>query len=139
MSSRSICADWRLGPTVLAADSGLKVTVVSNPISSSARRSPMERRRTASQVRSLSALQQTVFAAFAAIAFAIEEIRWLFALVNYGSQTCTEVKATTHRQPTNVHAKIAGLQRVERVLTRTAVECSGDVVPDCPTIDARAL
>ena len=46
-----------------------------------------------------------------------------------------EVKARTERHLADVHAKIADLQHIERVLTRTAAQCSGDEVPECPILD----
>lgn len=70
------------------------------------------------------------------LGFDIVEIRGLLALMDGGEQTCAEVKARTERHLADVHAKIADLQRIARVLKRTAAQCSGDKVPDCPIIDA---
>lgn len=72
------------------------------------------------------------------LGFGIEEIRSLLELVDAGSQTCAEVKARTERHLATVHAKIADLQRIERVLTHTAAQCSGDMVPECAIIEALA-
>lgn len=72
------------------------------------------------------------------LGFAIEEIRGLLQLVDGGSQTCAEVKARTEKHLADVRTKIADLRRIERVLTRTAAECSGKDVPDCPVLDALA-
>ncbi len=73
-----------------------------------------------------------------ALGFDIVEVRGLLALVDGGHQTCAEVKARTDRHLADIQAKIADLQRMERVLTRTAAQCSGDMVPECPIIDALA-
>lgn len=73
-----------------------------------------------------------------ALGFDIMEIRGLLALMNGGHQTCAEVKARTDLHLADIHAKIADLQRMARVLTRTAAQCSGDMVPECPIIDALA-
>lgn len=72
------------------------------------------------------------------LGFAIEEIRGLLELVDGGSQTCAEVRARTEQHLATVHAKIADLQRIERVLTQIAGHCSGDMVPECPIIEALA-
>lgn len=72
------------------------------------------------------------------LGFAIEEIRGLLQLVDGGSQTCAEVKARTEKHLADVRTKIADLRRIERVLARTAAECSGKDVPDCPVLDALA-
>jgi MerR family mercuric resistance operon transcriptional regulator len=72
------------------------------------------------------------------LGFGIEEIRGFLELVDGGSQTCAEVKARTEEHLVSVRAKIADLQRIERVLTRTAAQCSGDMVPECPIIETLA-
>jgi MerR family mercuric resistance operon transcriptional regulator len=71
-----------------------------------------------------------------ALGFDIVEIRGLLALMDGGHQTCAEVKARTDRHLTDIHAKIADLQRMAGVLTQTAAQCSGDMVPECPVIEA---
>jgi MerR family transcriptional regulator, mercuric resistance operon regulatory protein len=72
------------------------------------------------------------------LGFSIEEIRGLLALVDGGDQTCAEVKARTEQHLTDVRAKIADLRRIEQVLSRTAAQCSGDQVPECPVLEALA-
>jgi MerR family mercuric resistance operon transcriptional regulator len=72
------------------------------------------------------------------LGFSIDQIRGLLALVDGGVQTCSEVKARTEKHLGDVRAKIADLRRIERVLARTAAECSGADVPDCPVLDALA-
>jgi MerR family mercuric resistance operon transcriptional regulator len=72
------------------------------------------------------------------LGFSIEEIRSLLQLVDGGSPTCAEVKARADRHLTSIRERIADLRHIERVLTRTAAQCSGDAVPHCPILDALA-
>lgn len=72
------------------------------------------------------------------LGFSIEEVRGLLELVDGGNHTCGEVKARTERHLTDVRTKIADLRRIEAILTRTAGQCSGDAVPQCPILDALA-
>ena len=72
------------------------------------------------------------------LGFSIEEIRGLLDLVDGGTQTCAEVKERTERHLADVRARIADLRRIERILARTARQCSGDQVPDCPVLEALA-
>lgn len=72
------------------------------------------------------------------LGFAIEEIQGLLTLVDGGNQTCAEVKARTERHLADVRAKITDLRRIERVLAKTIVSCSGEDVPACPVLDALA-
>lgn len=72
------------------------------------------------------------------LGFSIEEIRSLLTLIDGGNQTCAEVKARTEVHLAAVRTRIADLARVERVLTATARQCSGDAVPDCPILAAFA-
>jgi MerR family mercuric resistance operon transcriptional regulator len=73
-----------------------------------------------------------------ALGFDIAEVRGLLALMDGGHQTCAEVKARTDRHLADIHSRIADLQRMARVLKRTAAQCSGDMVPECPIIEALA-
>lgn len=70
------------------------------------------------------------------LGFTIEDIRGLMDLVDSGNQTCAEVKARTEHHLTDVRAKIADLKRIESILARTAAQCSGEAVPECPILDA---
>jgi len=71
-----------------------------------------------------------------ALGFSLEDIRGLLVLVDGGTPTCGEVMARTERHLADVRRKIADLERIERVLARTAAQCSGDAVPDCPVLEA---
>lgn len=72
------------------------------------------------------------------LGFSIEEIRGLLALVDGGTQTCSEVKVRTEHHLVDVRAKIADLRRIEAILARTAALCSGDEAPECPILEALA-
>ena len=72
------------------------------------------------------------------LGFGISDIRGLLHLVDCSSQTCAEVQRRTEPQLTQVRAKIADLQRIEGVLVRMISQCSGDMVPECPILDALA-
>lgn len=73
------------------------------------------------------------------LGFTLEEVRGFLALTDGGTQTCAEVQQRTETHLVGVRAKIADLQRVERVLAQTAAQCSGQDVPDCPVLDALTL
>jgi MerR family mercuric resistance operon transcriptional regulator len=70
------------------------------------------------------------------LGFGIEEIRGLLMLVAGENRTCGEVKQRTELHLADVRGKIADLQRIERVLSSTAAQCSGRDVPDCPILEA---
>lgn len=72
------------------------------------------------------------------LGFSLEDIRGLLDLVDGGTQTCAEVKARTERHLDDVRSRIADLRRIERVLAQTAQQCSGDMVPECPVLEALA-
>jgi MerR family mercuric resistance operon transcriptional regulator len=68
------------------------------------------------------------------LGFGIEAIRGLLDLVDGGLETCAEVKARTERHLRDVRAKIVDLKVIEAVLSRTAAQCSGAAVPECPIL-----
>ena len=70
------------------------------------------------------------------LGFSIGETRGLLDLVDGGVQTCAEVKERTERHLADVRAKIADLKRIEKVLSATAAQCSGDDVPECAVLEA---
>lgn len=72
------------------------------------------------------------------LGFSLDEVRGLLHLVDGGTQTCAEVKQRTDAHLQDVRAKIADLKRIESVLSRTAAQCSGDAVPECPILEALA-
>jgi MerR family mercuric resistance operon transcriptional regulator len=72
------------------------------------------------------------------LGFDIGEIRGLLVLVDTERQTCAEVKQRTERHLADVRGKIADLTRIERVLTKTSAQCSGENVPNCPILETLA-
>ena len=70
------------------------------------------------------------------LGFSLEELKRLLELLDTDSVTCEEVYRRTQRHLATVREKICDLQRLERVLSNTAAQCSGDEAPDCPVIDA---
>jgi len=72
------------------------------------------------------------------LGFSLEDIRGLLDLVDGGTQTCAEVKARTERHLADIRTRISDLKRIERVLARTARQCSGPAVPECPVLEALA-
>jgi MerR family transcriptional regulator, mercuric resistance operon regulatory protein len=72
------------------------------------------------------------------LGFTLEEIRGLLALVDGGVQTCAGVQSMARTHLQTVRAKVADLQRIERVLAETVAKCSGDDVPECAVVEALA-
>jgi|TARA_R110002126_G_C10490077_1_gene503494 MerR family mercuric resistance operon transcriptional regulator len=70
------------------------------------------------------------------LGFSLEEVRGLLGLVDDQSRTCAEVQVIAEDHLTDVQAKIADLQRIERVLSDTVARCTGDAAPECAVIDA---
>ena len=70
------------------------------------------------------------------LGFTRDEVRDLLALVDGGVQTCGEVQGLANSHLASVRAKIDDLKRIERVLSSTVAQCTGDDVPECPVIDA---
>ncbi|PHQ85130.1 MAG: MerR family transcriptional regulator [Thalassobium sp.] len=70
------------------------------------------------------------------LGFTLEEVRGLLGLVDDQSRTCAEVQIIAEDHLSDVQAKIADLQRIERVLSETVARCTGDAAPECAVIDA---
>lgn len=70
------------------------------------------------------------------LGFTMEEIRSLLSLTDTGAQTCAEVMAKTQSHLEDVRRRITDLQRIERTLSRTLAECSGENVPECAILSA---
>lgn len=70
------------------------------------------------------------------LGFTLEEVRDLLTLVDGGIQTCGEVQTVASRHLESVRNKITDMKRVERVLSETVAQCTGDDVPECAVIDA---
>jgi MerR family mercuric resistance operon transcriptional regulator len=72
------------------------------------------------------------------LGFTLDDIRGLLGLEDGTVPSCGEVKALTDRHLTDVRAKIADLRRIEAALARTAAQCSGANVPQCPVLETLA-
>ena len=70
------------------------------------------------------------------LGFTLEEIRDLLGLVDRKAGSCADVQALASRHIASVRAKIADLRRIEKVLSETVSQCTGDDVPECAVIDA---
>lgn len=70
------------------------------------------------------------------LGFSLDELRGLLALVDGHAYTCAEVHALTLQHLTEVRRKIADLRRLERVMADMVAQCTEDLVPECPVIDA---
>ncbi len=70
------------------------------------------------------------------LGFSLESIRQMLLLVDGGEVTCEQVNLITLSHLADVRAKITDLKRMERILKKTASECSGGKTPDCPIIDS---
>ena len=70
------------------------------------------------------------------LGFTLEEIRDLLGLVDRKAGTCADVQTLANRHIGAVRAKITDLQRIEKVLSKTVSQCTGDEVPECAVIDA---
>ena len=70
------------------------------------------------------------------LGFSLDELRGLLQLVDGHAYTCAEVHALTLQHLTEVRRKIVDLRRLERVMTDMVAQCTEDLVPECPVIDA---
>lgn len=70
------------------------------------------------------------------LGFSLDELRGMLHLVDGHNFTCAQVQALTIEHLKGIRQKIIDLQRLERVLSDMAKQCSGDQLPECPIIDA---
>lgn len=69
------------------------------------------------------------------LGFGIEDIKALLTLAEPGRGSCADVQTLTKVHLDDVRAKIADLQRLERILAKTVDQCSGTEAPICPVLD----
>ena len=69
------------------------------------------------------------------LGFGLEEIRALLALGAPGKASCADVREIAAHHLDNIRAKIADLRKLERLLSKTIAQCSGNRVPDCAVLD----
>lgn len=69
-----------------------------------------------------------------ALGFTIEDCRNLLALWEDKSRASADVRAIAKEHLTEIEAKIAGLQDMQRTLSDLVKSCAGDDRPDCPIL-----
>jgi MerR family transcriptional regulator, mercuric resistance operon regulatory protein len=69
------------------------------------------------------------------LGFTPDEVRTLLDLGGPEKASCSEVRVIAARHLEGVRAKIADLEKLERLLAKTIAKCSGRKVPECPVID----
>ena len=69
------------------------------------------------------------------LGFGLEDIRALLALGAPGKASCADVREIAAHHLDNIRAKMADLRKLERLLSKTIAQCSGNRVPDCPVLD----
>ncbi len=69
------------------------------------------------------------------LGFPIGDIRTLLGLAEPEDTSCAEVEKIARAHLDSVRSKIAGLTRLERILSETVSQCGGDDAPSCPELD----
>jgi MerR family mercuric resistance operon transcriptional regulator len=69
------------------------------------------------------------------LGFSLDEIRELLRLVDERERPCAEARAVAAVHLDDVRAKIADLQRMERVLKDVVAQCADGTMPKCPLIE----
>ena len=67
--------------------------------------------------------------------FTLDEIRTLMSLGEPGKASCAEVREIAQHHLDDIRTKIDDLVELERLLSHTVAQCSGEQVPDCPILD----
>lgn len=70
------------------------------------------------------------------LGFTLSETRALLDLGDTGNASCAAVCAIATPHLEGIRSKIADLQKLERLLSETIAQCSGEAVPDCAVLDA---
>jgi MerR family transcriptional regulator, mercuric resistance operon regulatory protein len=75
------------------------------------------------------------------LGFGLDEIRALLGLAEPAKASCAEVRAIAARHLEDVRAKIADLEKLERLLAKTIKQCSAKRFPNapCSTSSIRAV
>ena len=69
------------------------------------------------------------------LGFSIPDIRALLTLAAPGRNSCSEVKSVAKAHLVSVQTKLAGLVRLEAILSATIAQCGEHPPPDCPVLD----
>ena len=67
--------------------------------------------------------------------FAQKEVRALIDLSDGSPGSCAEVRSIAEANLRAIREKIAGLQRLERLLAETSKKCAQGQTPACPVIE----
>lgn len=70
------------------------------------------------------------------LGFSLDELRGLLLVVDGHTCSCREVHELTVQHLADIRQKIKDLRRLERVMSDMAAQCTRDLVPECPIIDA---
>ena len=70
------------------------------------------------------------------LGFTLDAIRALLALGGPGQASCSDVCVIAKHHIGDICSKIADLRKLERSLTSTVAQCSGEAVPECAVLDA---
>jgi len=69
------------------------------------------------------------------LGFSLDEVRALLRLGGPERASCRQVRKIASNHLRDVRAKIADLSKLERLLSKTVVQCTGTTAPDCPVLD----
>jgi MerR family mercuric resistance operon transcriptional regulator len=69
------------------------------------------------------------------LGFTLHDVRALIDLGEPGKGSCAKVRDIAQHHLDDIRAKIVDLTKLERLLSETVADCSGDHVPECPVLD----
>ena len=69
------------------------------------------------------------------LGFSLDEVRAMLGLGAPKTATCAEGKEIAAHHLQDIRAKMADLAKLERLLAKTIVRCSGSRVRECPVLD----
>lgn len=69
------------------------------------------------------------------LGFSLNEIRALLRLGGPEKASCREVHEIAAHHLEDIREKLTDLKKLERLLARTVVRCTGKTAPDCPVLD----
>jgi len=70
------------------------------------------------------------------LGFTVKEVHDLLDLVDSEEYTCADVRDRTVVHLRDVEQKLRDLQNMQQTLKTMVSKCDGDLVPECPIIDA---
>lgn len=69
------------------------------------------------------------------LGFSLDDVRALMRLGGPEKASCREVREIAAHHLEDIRAKLSDLKKLERLLAKTVVRCSGKTAPDCPVLD----